>query len=118
MSTFILHVRPKLRGSSDIRWKSTANKSELMQQQQDCKADVGVGDALLGGGKSGRMTMLGSLARIEMEAMEGVRRCNDRRTNRLEAAVGKGTGSQKVERLRTKQQPANEDQKRREKTAS
>ena len=44
-----------------------------MQQQQDCKADVGVGDALLGGGKSGRMTMLGSLARIEMEAMEGAR---------------------------------------------
>ena len=53
LSTFILHVRPKLRGSSDIRWKSTANKSELMQQQQDCKADVGVGDALLGGGKVG-----------------------------------------------------------------
>ena len=94
-----------------------------MQQQQDCKADVGVGDALLGGGKSGRMTMLGSLARIEMEAMEGVRRCNDRafssrRTNRLQARVGKDTGSQKVERLRTNQQAANEDQKTREKTAS
>ena len=62
--------------------------------------------------------MLGSLARIEMEAMEGVRRCNDRRTNRLQAPAGKDTGSQKVERLRTKQQAANEDQKTREKTAS
>ena len=64
--------------------------------------------------------MLVSLVRIEMEAMEGVRRCNDRafssrRTNRLQARVGKDTGSQKVERLRTKQQAANEDQKTREK---
>ena len=71
---------------------------------------MGVGDALLGGSKKvgGRRCWAVAdmkLARIEMKGREGVRRCNDRafyfpRTNRLQAPVEKGTGSQKGERLR------------------
>ena len=65
MSTFSLHVEPKLRGSSDIRWKSTANESELMQQQQDCKAD-GSGRRLAGRQQKWEDDDFGQLGRDEV----------------------------------------------------
>ena len=101
-----MHVKPKLRGSSDIRWKSTANKLELTQQQQDCKAD-GSGRRLAGREqKTGRRRVAElKLARIEMGGKGMGGRCNDRAfylppDQSIASSNGKGTGSQKGERLR------------------